>query len=226
MDYFSYLPITPYRDLQSGNTVVNLTNILTRSAFLKEIVENTSLFYEYQVKDGETPEIIADKLYGSPHRYWIILLFNKVTNPFYDFPLTNDELNSLITSKYGLTVEQSLTTIHHYELRTKYTILLNGTEQSSNEEVYVISAKEQDNVTGIAINRPSLPGTADTSTSGDSWTESFDNGVTVNVSQTYWAISVYNYELSENEKRRTIRLLDTTFIVPVENEFRRLMRDE
>lgn len=224
MDYFSQLPIVQYTDLEGGNTQLLLTNILARSAFLREIVENTALFYEYSVKDGETPEIIADKLYGDAKRFWIVLLFNQLNNPYYDFPLIAEQLHSLIESKYGQTVEQSQTTIHHYEERIKRTIYYNGAYQSESEDIYTISAMVQD-TNGIAIARPGLPGTADTTVAGDTTTQNLGSGVTVVTEISYVAVSNYTYELNENEKRRNIRLLDSAYVVSVENELRSLMRN-
>lgn len=226
MDYFTELPAILYPNLEENDSTrfVALTNILTRSAFLQEIVDNTALFYEYDVRDGETPEIIADKLYGSPKRFWIVLLFNQLNNPYYDFPLTSEQLNSLIESRYGYDAETAQSTIHHYELRVKRSVLLNGIVQSSNTTVYTISEQMPDPTTGIAIDRGTLPGTADTMVEGDTNTESFGSGVTVSTTRSYWAISTYTYEYEENEKRRKIRLLDKDYVGPVENEFRRLMR--
>jgi hypothetical protein len=224
MDYFPQLPQTLYPSLTEANRVVRLTNILTRSAFLREILENVSLFYEYTVKDGETPEIIADKLYGDAKRFWIVLLFNKINNPYYDFPLVQDQLDEYIMSKYGITLEASQTTIHHYEERTTWTTAFNGTVQDTNTATVTVSAMDQDPNTGLAIPRSSLPA-VDSSITLDSFTESFGQGITVTTSKVLSAISNYVYEQDENESRRNIRLLDANYVGAVESEFRRLMRD-
>jgi hypothetical protein len=226
MEYFTQIPAVAYPYIQavgSNNTVV-LTNILSRSAFLREVVENSALFYEYQVKDAETPEIIADKLYGDPQRFWIVLLFNQLNNPYYDFPLVEEQLHDLIENKYSQSIEDAKTTIHHYEERIERTILFNDVVQSVDEKIYTISAQEQDE-NGVAVNRVGLPGTADTHIDGPSYTETFSNGVSVITSYSYWAISNWQYEVDENEKRRSIKLLDKNYVIAVENEFRRLMRD-
>lgn len=226
MKYFSQIPLTTYPNLNGDeNTSVVLTNLLTRSAFLREIMGNVSLFYDYQVKDGETPEIIADKLYGDPSRFWIVLLFNNLSNPYYDFPLTTDQLHDLIVAKYGQSLETSQSTIHHYETRLTRTLYFNGMPESSYVETYVISEQQQNPDTGIAEDRATLPAVADTSLAGDSYTEDFGSGVTITVEYSYYAISNYTYELNENEKRRSIKLLDASFVGNVESEFRRLMRN-
>jgi hypothetical protein len=192
---------------------------------LQEIVENVSLFYDYQVKDGETPEIIADKLYGDPKRHWIVLLFNKLYNPYYEFPLITEQLNDYIIAKYGQTLAQSQTTIHHYEERVTHAVFLNGMPDSTYTDKYTISALQQNATTGLVEARPSLPSTADTYIIGPSYTENFGSGVTVTNSYEYHAISNYNFEMQENEKRRSIKLLDASYVGNVESEFRRLMRN-
>lgn len=225
MDYFSQVPLVEYGNLETANSTVVLTNLMTRSAFLKEIVENTSLFYDYEVKDGETSEIIADKLYGSADRAWIVLLFNNLMNPYYDFPLISEQLNDLVESKYGTTVAVAQSTIHHYEERITRTVFYNGMPQSTTNTVVTVSETYADPVTGISVPRPYLPGTADTSLSGPSYVDDFGSGVTIAVEYSYHAISTYTYEYEENEKRRSIRLIDASYVGAIESEFRRLMRN-
>lgn len=190
---------------------------------MQEIIENVGIFYDYEVKDGETPEIIAHKLYGSVERYWIVLLFNLLSNPYYDFPLTSDQLNSLIQSKYGYDADTAQTTTHHYERRTKRTVLVNGSEYSSNTQTVVISAQEANTTTGLAESNPYLPGTPDTVNTYQTDTDVIDGSTTVVTEYTVANVSVYAYELNENEKKRKIKLLDTQYVNTVEAEYKRLM---
>jgi hypothetical protein len=232
--YFNTLPLVEYGNLQDTTTTnqykIVLTNILTRSAFLQEIVENSAIFYEYQIKDGETPEIIADKLYGDVGRFWIVLLFNKLSNPFYDFPLIQEQLNDMVTAKYGTDLAIAMSTIHHYEERITHTTLFNDMVQSQEENVYQISYYTQDPITGNIITRnyqgsSAIPNIPDTCLDGPSTTDTFANGVSVIRSTKYCSVSNYTYEFEENEKRRSIKLLDKDYVLRVENEFKRLMAD-
>jgi len=223
--YFTHLPLMEYPSIEdNGTTTLVLTNILSRSGFLQEIISNSEAYYEYSVKDGDSPEIIADKLYGDPNRFWIVLLFNKLNNPFYDFPLPLSELNTYIESKYGTSLATTQSTLHHYEQKVLWQSFFNNTLQSSEERVYTISALRQNPTTGIAETTPSLPAVG-ASIQVDSSSETFSNGITVTKTITNYAISQYDYEVSENEKRRNIKLLDKRYVIDVENEFRRLMRD-
>ena len=65
MLYFNTLPkvITPD---QNGNYIL-MTNILTRATLIEELQNNPMLFYTYNIQDGDTPEIIAEKYYNETY---------------------------------------------------------------------------------------------------------------------------------------------------------------
>ena len=85
MKYFENFPKTIY-NFNSASTSVNfVTNILVKNGFFQDLLKNTSVYYQYSVKDSDNPQIIADKYYGDSNRYWIVLLFNQMLDPYFDF---------------------------------------------------------------------------------------------------------------------------------------------
>ena len=90
MFYFNTLPkiITPD---QNGIPIL-MTNLLARAKLIDELKDNTMLFYSYLIKDGDTPEIIADKYYGDPYKYWIVLYSNNLLDPLWDWPMQYNQL--------------------------------------------------------------------------------------------------------------------------------------
>lgn len=109
--YFEYFPYI-YYDAQGNNSFVVIKDILRRIAIRNKLKSEASFFFEYDVKDSDTPEIIATKIYGSPSYHWVILLMNDMVDPYRDWPLSQRKLNSFVTSKYGEGHEND---IHHYE---------------------------------------------------------------------------------------------------------------
>lgn len=89
-----------------------LTDITTNVRVKKEVLSNITLYDEYDIKDGETPEIIAEKYYGNPELHWVVMLVNEKFDYINDFPLTYEELYENTIAKYG---EGNLDRIHHYE---------------------------------------------------------------------------------------------------------------
>lgn len=67
----------------------------------------------YTIQEGETPEIIADKQYGSTDWYWAILLLNNIIDVQNDWPLTSLDLDNSIDKKYG----DSATTAKFWETK-------------------------------------------------------------------------------------------------------------
>ena len=61
-----------------GSTSTQIVKDITRNVrFRKEVFANISVFDEYDIVDGETPEIIAEKVYGNPKYHWVIMLANE-----------------------------------------------------------------------------------------------------------------------------------------------------
>ena len=75
--YFKEFPRFLY-DFKYGNeTKTSVVVDVTRNVrFRKEIFANVAFYDEYDVIDGETPEIIAEKLYGNPEYHWILMIAN------------------------------------------------------------------------------------------------------------------------------------------------------
>ena len=57
--YFNFFPKTVYSNLDVPVGVDTVTNIMARFGFESNLKNNSSIFYEYNVQDGDTPESIA-----------------------------------------------------------------------------------------------------------------------------------------------------------------------
>ena len=108
--YFESFPLIPYDSVGDGEFKV-VTNLLKRVAMRSKVKTNVMMFDTYDVKEGETPEMIADKLYGDPELHWIVLLMNNVTDRYHQWPMNNNQFLSYMHDKY---TNQNAT--HHYEI--------------------------------------------------------------------------------------------------------------
>ena len=98
--YFNYFPKTPYYKGRNSTSLDIVTNITTRFNFDNRFRQNAATYYKYKIKDGDTPEILASKIYGSPEKHWVILSLNNIVDPLYEWPLTNRILGKFIEMKY------------------------------------------------------------------------------------------------------------------------------
>ena len=97
--YFKNFPTIPYDSTGTGQTK-DVKNLLRRVAF-RQKVKNNVLFYDtYDVKGGETPESIADKLYDDPELHWVVLLVNDITDRYHQWPMTYAQLLQFVNDKY------------------------------------------------------------------------------------------------------------------------------
>ena len=116
--YFSTFPVIPYDSKGDGNFKI-VTNLLRRITLRTKVKKSVLIFDTYDVKNGETPEIIAHKLYGDSELHWIILLLNDITDRYEDWPKPYTQWLSFLEDKYPF--DSSLSTqlidqTHHYEI--------------------------------------------------------------------------------------------------------------
>ena len=85
MTYFTKFPQI-YYDFKVGgvndpSTLMVIRDITHNVRIRKEVLSNVVLYDYYHIQDGETPEIISEKVYGSPLYHWVTLLVNSVNFP-------------------------------------------------------------------------------------------------------------------------------------------------
>lgn len=97
MKYFQYFPSMVYT-LDGQDTII--TNFLARVKIVERLKQHVSVHYDYIVRDGERPDVVAMNLYGSPDYTWLVLVMNNIMS-LYDWPLSTAEFDRLIISKYG-----------------------------------------------------------------------------------------------------------------------------
>lgn len=102
MTYFTNFPDILYPfELNGKMRLVRVKDIVANVRLRKSILSNITLYDEYDIEDGETPEIIAEKVYGDPNLHWVIMLTNDRYDLWNDFPMSGDALEKYIESKYG-----------------------------------------------------------------------------------------------------------------------------
>ena len=96
--YFANFPVIPYDSVGQGNYKY-VTNLLRRVALWTKVKTNVLLFDTYDVRSGETPEEIADKLYDDPQLHWVILMVNDITDRYHQWPLNENQFLAYINDK-------------------------------------------------------------------------------------------------------------------------------
>jgi len=111
--YFDNFPKFLYNfNINDKEETKVVTDITKNVRLRKEILSNITLFDMYIISDGETPEFIAEKIYGNPEYFWAIMLANDRYDYLTDFPLRQNAMEKMIIDKYGV---ENINDIHHYE---------------------------------------------------------------------------------------------------------------
>lgn len=197
MKYFNSLPKVVYTD-KNNNTKTVYTNLMARASVVPSVLNNALVYYDYDIQDEDTPEIVAHKYYGDVGRFWIVLYCNELLNPQWDWPLSSRKFEQYVLNKY----EASLDNTHHYEKITTKTSRLTNTRTV---EVDNISEEDYNNTLYESNN---------TYTIGS---DIIDINVVTKI------VTNYEFEIRENDAKRNIKILNRDYANRLEKEFMTLM---
>lgn len=92
-NYFAKFPLFTY-----SNTVC--VDITRRSVIANTIQQDLFAYFPYEMKSHQRPDIIANRYYNDPAFNWLVYLSNKITDPYYAFPMDDRTFSSYINAKY------------------------------------------------------------------------------------------------------------------------------
>ena len=108
--YFSQFPVIYYDAVGNGDPKV-VTHLLKRVALHSKASESVALFDTYDVRNGETPEMIAHKYYGDAEYHWVILMVNNITDRYHQWPMNTRQFLAHLAERYD-----NVDAVHHYEI--------------------------------------------------------------------------------------------------------------
>ena len=197
MQYFDTLPKVVYT--QNGVSSV-YTNLLARVSVIPQLLKDPLIYYSYDIQEGDTPEIIAHKYYGDSYRYWIVLFANELLDPQWDWPMTYKIFEQYLADKYPSTNIYS--EIEYYEkVITQYDV---DTQTTTINRVRI----DEDVYNGLPVTQTAtyiLP----------------TGPVTITTERN--AVSIYDYELNQNEAKRNIKILNSIYVNQFEEQFKQLL---
>lgn len=225
--YFSQFPKKLYTFDFTKKNATQVTDIFSRFKISSSILNSTVGFYKYQLRDGDTPEIVAHQRYGDAKMHWVICMVNNLIDPQFDFPLTRNSLDRYIINKYGYNaIEDSFSEVYHYILETKDTLVeVNGptTETTSNS---IVTLEQFNYVTNTLdtklINVPQTSTATFYANNSDNTTAVV---ATLTKTSTYRPVYVYDYEDQVNESKRTINILKPQYISGLILELETVLND-
>lgn len=233
MKYFSKFP---NMIVTSNSRPVAITDFLRRVSISDKFRENSVVLEDYFIQDGETPEQVSYKLYGTPAYHWVILMVNDITNPREEWPILDSKVTDLVYLKYDFIVE--------VPDGSEYTV--DDIITSDNDGAFIVTKVVDDEVYlrsqvgKIILTTSSLLNNTTTETENltiisitdpeEGVHHYYDTELGYIVDENYSVNTVpvtnYTYEVEENDAKRTVKVLDPALIPTIEQEFDSLIRGE
>lgn len=116
-NYFKNIPNVLY-DINGTepNQFRAVTNIMSRVRFKPSVIENITDYYPYKVLEGERPDIVSYKKYGTVAYSYLILLINDIVDPLFDWPLPTRQFENYIIEQYGGIATAQVTNKYYYQI--------------------------------------------------------------------------------------------------------------
>ena len=212
--YFNYFPKTFYSNNNLTTGLDTVTNIISRFTFEQTLKDNSSAFYKYSVQDSDTPEIIAYKYYGSSERHWVVLLFNDIIDPQFDWPLKYDTFINFVDEKY--TANGAANTTVQSGLAWAMSV--------NNVQAYykIVTKTDIDNIS--LVEKIQVDANVYANVASTTQVFTLADGATITQIVTKEKKTYYDYEMEENESKREIRLIKNEFIPQIEKEFKKVIK--
>lgn len=107
-NYFSKFPTFVY-----ANTLC--VDITRRSVVANTVQVDLFAYHPYTLKSVQRPDTIANRYYNDPSYDWLVYFSNRVTDPYYAFPMDSDTFTNFINVKYGSYVN-AVSTIVYWQM--------------------------------------------------------------------------------------------------------------
>lgn len=206
--YFSLFPKVSYNKIP----VIDITR---RNIFLSYLNSNPFVFLPYTIKEKEKPEDISLYYYGSVKYTWLVLLANNILDPYYDWPLDEEQFNLYLMSKY------------------KDIINLKGVELIDwlkNNQIYdnVVYYYKENNNDVISLNPESFETEYELDEAGNIIRDEYGRKIIISrtIPIEWTPMRIYDYEYQLNENKREIKLVDRNNLSQIEKEFKKLMSNK
>lgn len=113
--YFDLLPNIrlvnrPIKYPWSTAEYTEVKNIFRRFKITDSAFDYITYFNKYVILDGERPDTVSQKLYGTDKYDWLLLMVNNITNRYDFWPMSEYDLRKHVEDKYD-----NPEGIHHYE---------------------------------------------------------------------------------------------------------------
>ena len=214
--FFNYFPKTLYTSNNLTAGVDTVTNIIARFGFESTLKNNSSAFYKYNIQESDTPEIIASKYYDNPERHWIVLLFNDIMDPQFDWPLQYQPFIDYVNTKYSAN--------NYADTANTGVTGLAWSMNVNNVQAYykIVTRTNFDDIS--IVEKLEVDANTYANVAASTTTYTLQDGSTITQKVTKETKTYYDFEQELNEEKREIKLIKPEFVPQIEKEFKKVIK--
>ncbi len=217
MGYFKELPNILYQSpllhKNSSTDYISIKNLFRRAKLYDYLGNNVSIFNKFVIGDGDRPDTIAESLYNDSSLDYVVVLVAGITNINHEWPLQDFQVYDYALQKYG--TESKMFEDHHYET---FEIKDDKGRQILPPDLIV---DKDFKIDGSALRFNSTYTLI--SEAGNTQLDD-KNEYTVSTDNIARAVSNFEYEISENEKKREINVLRSGYLSIFVNDLRDVVK--
>ena len=173
---------------------ITVKNLFKKGKLREDIFQDLAFFTKYQIQGNNRPDNVAFEVYGNSSLDWLVLTCNNIINIQTEWPLPQQQFDNYMLEKYG-DYDTLYNGIHHYET----------VEVKNNQGVVIVPA-------GLQVE-------SDYSVSYYDYIN--DSQITEN--DAVVAVTNYEYEERQEDKKRNIFLLKPRYLNVVIDDMEDIM---
>jgi len=101
MSYFSQFPRVKY-DINRNGITQNMVDIYRSVRVLPSSIDSPSSYKFYEIKNGERPDVVSQRLYGTSEYYWTFFVINEFLHDgLSSWPMSQEDLYSYMETNYN-----------------------------------------------------------------------------------------------------------------------------
>lgn len=216
MSYFQPFPKVRYQF--PNNDVVAYKDLSIRPAIVEQLIGGAANLETYDIKDGETPEIIAYKMYENVNFNWAIMLVNNIMNLYTDWPKTTQHFEDYMYDKYRFQKNNKGDSVTLTDSQVEEFTTFSGTP--SNDYRSQIDLNDSEFVTITPHHFVDFDRNYYTYGSHTATEDAFGRPIT---GPELFPISIWAYEEGLNDEKRTIFLPSMSVVRRMDDELKALV---
>ena len=235
MKYFRFFPKLDY-DLDDDGQTKSVIDLFRFAKIINAVTDDITFYRNYDIQDGERPDHVSQKLYGTTDYHWTFFIANPEMKSLYTgWPRSREEMESYVEDTYPdhvLNID-SYNFFNQFEVGETIQGLISGATATVVSKDVNLGWMKITNKVGTFSNNEIVRGLV----SGDFETiagEALEKnaahhyeqgGYIVERSPTAAIITFEQYEIDKNDTKRTIRVLRPEYVGQVASQFREAINE-